>query len=142
RGLLGTVSHLARTSAGSPRARPLPQRALCPRSRRDCQMNEEPGRRGLVQEYTRPGSAYVVSREFPPRPGSAAQQGSSLSSGSRPPLGAAASGFGRPAASRGGPGSRAGSRAGSQSRPIDILEDEEAAPAQRAGGQGLRGLDG
>lgn len=29
-------------------------------------------RRGIVPEYSRPGSSYVVSREFPPRPGSVA----------------------------------------------------------------------
>lgn len=54
------------------------------------------GRRGLVPEYSRPGSAYVVTREYPPRPGSAVAK--RLPSCSRP------------ASSR---------------RPIDILEEEE-----------------
>eukprot|EP00438_Fugacium_kawagutii_P022844 Skav230319 [mRNA] locus=scaffold430:407563:407916:+ [translate_table: standard] len=31
-----------------------------------------PGRHPRSQEYSRPGSSYVVSREFPPRPGSMA----------------------------------------------------------------------
>jgi len=93
------------------------------------QMNAEPSRRGLVSEYTRPGSAYVVSREFPPRPGSAAPK--ALSSTSSKPPGNAASGLGRP-----------GSRAGGGSRPIDILEEEEQVPLQKAGVQGLRSLDG
>mmetsp|Transcript_42884 Transcript_42884/g.121225 ORF Transcript_42884/g.121225 Transcript_42884/m.121225 type:complete len:246 (+) Transcript_42884:3-740(+) len=56
-------------------------------------------RRGLVTEYSRPGSAYVVAREFPPRPGSVG--------GVRPMSGAR----------------RTGSRAGS--RPIDILQEED-----------------
>lgn len=31
-----------------------------------------PARRGIIAEYSRPGSSYVVSREFPARPGSVA----------------------------------------------------------------------
>eukprot|EP00929_Paragymnodinium_shiwhaense_P058715 TRINITY_DN29416_c0_g1_i1.p1 TRINITY_DN29416_c0_g1~~TRINITY_DN29416_c0_g1_i1.p1 ORF type:complete len:253 (+),score=43.27 TRINITY_DN29416_c0_g1_i1:79-837(+) len=62
-------------------------------------------RRGLINEYSRPGSAYVVSREFPPRPGSSA--------GYRPP------GTSRPIeTARKNP-----------SRPIDILEEEEPGPS-------------
>lgn len=49
--------------------------------------------RGLVSEYSRPGSAYVVSREFPARPGSVQAK--------RPQL----------------------STARSNSRPVDILEE-------------------
>mmetsp|Transcript_46012 Transcript_46012/g.136009 ORF Transcript_46012/g.136009 Transcript_46012/m.136009 type:complete len:240 (-) Transcript_46012:54-773(-) len=69
---------------------------------------ELPGRRGLISEYTRPGSAYVVAREFPPRPGSVA--------GSRP-----------------GTSSRR-----PNSRPIDILEEEDQSTAEAA--KGLRSL--
>lgn len=42
---------------------------------------EGPTRRGVVFEYSRPGSSYVVSREFPPRPGS--QMGGRLPTASR-----------------------------------------------------------
>jgi len=42
---------------------------------------EGPTRRGVVSEYSRPGSSYVVSREFPPRPGS--QMGGRLPTASR-----------------------------------------------------------
>lgn len=110
------------------------------------EMEEEASRRGLVKEYTRPGSAYVVSREFPPRPGSAVPKALS----GRPPSGAASSGAGRPLtmAARGS-GSRAGSRSGSlsraNSRPIDILEEEgEEKPTDSKSqkSQGLRSLDG
>lgn len=69
---------------------------------------------GVVPEFSRPGSAYVVSALHPPRPGSAA----SFSPGLRPTL------------SRGG------------SRPIDILaEGEDDEPhAARGSSKGLRGL--
>mmetsp|Transcript_140569 Transcript_140569/g.437152 ORF Transcript_140569/g.437152 Transcript_140569/m.437152 type:complete len:250 (-) Transcript_140569:338-1087(-) len=59
------------------------------------------GRRGLVPEYSRPGSAYVVSREYPPRPGSAAARTCS-----------------RPGSSR------------KAARPIDILEEEDEGQAE------------
>ncbi|CAE8594913.1 unnamed protein product, partial [Polarella glacialis] len=73
-------------------------------------------RRGLVNEYSRPGSSYVVSREFPARPGSSAvvsRQGSGTSAG------------------------RLGSRQGS--RPIDILEEEDEDEVKTVTG-GLRSL--
>jgi len=56
---------------------------------------------GVIKEFSRPGSAYVVTAHCPPRPGSAL-----------PP------GYGR-SASRGGIGSRSGSR----QQPIDILAE-------------------
>jgi len=70
-----------------------------------------PGRRGVVTEYSRPGSAYVVSREYPPRPGSAAAMSARPSS--------------RSAISRKG------------TRPIDILEEEEMTESACAGLQSL-----
>mmetsp|Transcript_21862 Transcript_21862/g.61108 ORF Transcript_21862/g.61108 Transcript_21862/m.61108 type:complete len:270 (+) Transcript_21862:81-890(+) len=85
------------------------------------------GRRGLVTEYSRPGSAYVVTREFPPRPGSAAPPQSSPLRGS--PL-------------RGTPPRSGGSR--QSLRPIDILEevDESAlgTPSGASAAAGLRSL--
>jgi len=71
----------------------------------------EAGRRGVVPEYSRPGSSYVVTREYPPRPGSAAT---------------------RPSTS-----SRPGSRKGT--RPIDILEEEDEAQVEAASA-GLQSL--
>mmetsp|Transcript_49120 Transcript_49120/g.105692 ORF Transcript_49120/g.105692 Transcript_49120/m.105692 type:complete len:235 (-) Transcript_49120:258-962(-) len=62
----------------------------------------EGDRRGVIDEYSRPGSAYVVSREFPPRPGSSVPK--SMAGGSQP--GNLQRGFSR-----------------SGSRPIDILEE-------------------
>merc|ERR1719203_441442 len=52
----------------------------------ESELQAEQGRRGLVSEYSRPGSAYVVSREFPARPGSvqAKRLGSSQRSCSKP----------------------------------------------------------
>lgn len=58
---------------------------------------EEATRRGLLVEYSRPGSSYVVSREFPARPGSSARTGTAARPGS----------------------------SFKASRPIDILEEEE-----------------
>jgi len=66
-------------------------------------------RRGLLDEYSRPGSSYVVTREFPPRPGSVA--GSART-----------------------PSSRRGN-----SRPIDILEEEDSRGPDSATA-GLRSL--
>jgi len=72
------------------------------------------GGRGLVPEYSRPGSAYVVTREYPPRPGSAA---------------ARSLGGSRPASSRRG------------TRPIDILEEEDEGKAEAdAAAAGLQSL--
>uniref|UniRef100_A0A7S2JCN4 Uncharacterized protein n=1 Tax=Alexandrium andersonii TaxID=327968 RepID=A0A7S2JCN4_9DINO len=70
------------------------------------------GRRGVVPEYSRPGSAYVVSREYPPRPGSALPRS----------LGTA-----RPASSR------------KNTKPIDILEEEDEGQVAAASA-GLRSL--
>mmetsp|Transcript_82431 Transcript_82431/g.146120 ORF Transcript_82431/g.146120 Transcript_82431/m.146120 type:complete len:336 (-) Transcript_82431:236-1243(-) len=64
---------------------------------------------GLVKEFSRPGSAYVVTAHCPPRPGSAL------------PPGYARSG------SRGAIGSRGGSRKNSQ--PIDILAEGDECDA-------------
>jgi len=75
---------------------------------------EPEARRGLVSEYSRPGSSYVVSREFPARPGSSAV--------SRPP----------------GTGSRQASK--QASRPIDILEEEDANSPVKMATAGLRSL--
>lgn len=61
------------------------------------------GKAGVLKEFSRPGSAYVVTAHCPPRPGSAV-----------PP------GYARPA-SRG----RIGSRSGSGQRPIDILAESD-----------------
>ncbi|CAE7369357.1 ASB3 [Symbiodinium sp. CCMP2592] len=66
-----------------------------------------PSRRGLITEYSRPGSSYVVSREFPPRPGS------SMGSG------------------------RLGTAARKPTRPIDILEEEGEAPDVSSMGRSL-----
>eukprot|EP00927_Polykrikos_kofoidii_P059697 TRINITY_DN54838_c0_g1_i1.p1 TRINITY_DN54838_c0_g1~~TRINITY_DN54838_c0_g1_i1.p1 ORF type:complete len:246 (+),score=46.32 TRINITY_DN54838_c0_g1_i1:91-828(+) len=73
-------------------------------------------RRGIISEYSRPGSSYVVSREFPPRPGSSAAM-------SR-----------RPSST-----SRLSESANKNSRPIDILEEEESAGVQSCR-SGLSGL--
>jgi len=54
------------------------------------------GQRGIIPEYSRPGSSYVVTREHPPRPGSSAYR----------------------------QGSRPGSQR-KVTRPIDILEEED-----------------
>lgn len=66
-----------------------------------------PGNTGLIQEFTRPGSAYVMTEKHPPRPGSAIpsnfKSSGSFQSGSRP-------------------GSRSGYRRPS-SRAIDILAE-------------------
>ena len=59
----------------------------------------------LWGEYSRPGSAYVVAREFPPRPGSVAGRTSS--------------------------GSRLGTAGRKMSTPIDILEEEEDSKVSR-----------
>eukprot|EP00439_Symbiodinium_sp_Y106_P026704 s2358_g3.t1 len=59
------------------------------------------------KEYSRPGSSYVVSREFPPRPGS------SMGSG------------------------RLGTAARKPTRPIDILEEEGEAPDVSSMGRSL-----
>lgn len=58
------------------------------------------GERGLISEYSRPGSSYVMTHFHPPRPGSVA---------------------GRPLSSSGG---RLGTGRSMQ-RPIDILEEED-----------------
>jgi hypothetical protein len=71
-------------------------------------------RRGIVNEYSRPGSAYVVSQQFPPRPGSSMG-------------GYSAPGASRPTQSRRG-----------NSRPIDILEEEDES---EAASKGLRALN-
>jgi len=67
-------------------------------------------RRGLVPEYSRPGSAYVVTREYPPRPGSAAAAHSRTSL------------------------SRRGTRS------IDILEEEEEEGQVAGASAGLKSL--
>jgi len=69
-------------------------------------------RRGILPEFSRPGSAYVVSREHPPRPGSAMTRPGSSSA--------------RPASS-----------ARLSARPIDILEEEDET---EAAGKGLKSL--
>lgn len=82
-------------------------------------------RRGLITEYSRPGSSYVVSREFPPRPGSSAAN--------RP--------TGRPGTGTGGYGGRpASTTRRQQSRPIDILEEEDSSSVQVSTPAGLRSL--
>lgn len=88
-----------------------------------------PGR-GVLPEFSRPGSAYVASARHPPRPGSAAV----------PPLAlrarAAATGFGAAGAQSARPSSTRSSRPAT-SRPIDILaegpEDCIPGPAARVG---------
>lgn len=85
---------------------------------------QAPSRRGLVTEYSRPGSAYVVSREFPPRPGSS--MGSATQPGSGRQTGSARPGSGRPPPSRKG------------GQPIDILAEEDGKAS--AAGSGLRSL--
>mmetsp|Transcript_45133 Transcript_45133/g.125176 ORF Transcript_45133/g.125176 Transcript_45133/m.125176 type:complete len:244 (-) Transcript_45133:99-830(-) len=65
----------------------------------DAALGGASSRRGLVTEYSRPGSSYVVAREYPPRPGSSV-------GGRRTP------------ASRQNSG-----------RPIDILEEEDTGTA-------------
>lgn len=48
---------------------------------------KDKGGRGIVTEYSRPGSSYVVTREYPPRPGSAiAKRLSSSRASARPPI--------------------------------------------------------
>eukprot|EP00928_Gymnodinium_smaydae_P005454 TRINITY_DN11856_c0_g1_i1.p1 TRINITY_DN11856_c0_g1~~TRINITY_DN11856_c0_g1_i1.p1 ORF type:complete len:263 (+),score=52.29 TRINITY_DN11856_c0_g1_i1:89-790(+) len=77
----------------------------------------EASRRGVVTEYSRPGSAYVVVKEFPPRPGSVA--------GGRP----------------GGMSSSRRGLATAASRPIDILEEEEGGDKEQEKlGASLRSL--
>lgn len=71
-------------------------------------------RRGVIPEYSRPGSAYVLTREFPPRPGS--------SMGSARP-----------------PSSRPSSRR-TNSMPIDILEEEEQGATKGTASGGLKSL--
>mmetsp|Transcript_45911 Transcript_45911/g.106735 ORF Transcript_45911/g.106735 Transcript_45911/m.106735 type:complete len:243 (+) Transcript_45911:87-815(+) len=70
-------------------------------------------RRGIIDKYSRPGSAYVVSHEFPPRPGSSAVALRRDSSTARP-------GTGR-----------------KMSLPIDILEED---PSLEGAGRGLGSL--
>lgn len=72
---------------------------------REAQGLPDSTRRGLLNEYSRPGSSYVVSREFPPRPGS-----SMGTAGYAAPGGY---GSGRPQTNR-----------KANNRPIDILEEE------------------
>jgi len=73
------------------------------------------GNRGLLPEFSRPGSAYVFTAHNPPRPGSSASLGASRRPGSR--------------ASSVGGNSRPGSRPVAAG-PIDILaEGDEAAPS-------------
>lgn len=80
-------------------------------------VGEEQSRRGLINQYSRPGSSYVVSREFPSRPGSSIPQ-------SRP------NGYGT---------SRVGTARRAPGRPIDILEEEES-PATAAARTSLQSL--
>lgn len=97
--------------------------------RNDGNAESASSRRGVVTEYSRPGSSYVVSREFPPRPGSSA--------GARLP-GTGSGGYARP----GTLGSaRPGSRANT-GRPIDILAEEEPGDtaAEARAETGLRSL--
>mmetsp|Transcript_50177 Transcript_50177/g.92690 ORF Transcript_50177/g.92690 Transcript_50177/m.92690 type:complete len:244 (-) Transcript_50177:98-829(-) len=70
-------------------------------------------RRGIIDKYSRPGSAYVVSHEFPPRPGSSAVAVRRDSSTAR-------LGTGR-----------------KMSLPIDILEED---PSLEGAGRGLGSL--
>ncbi|OLQ05503.1 hypothetical protein AK812_SmicGene11315 [Symbiodinium microadriaticum] len=77
------------------------------RLRLEREAEQGPSRRGLITEYSRPGSSYVVSREFPPRPGS------SMGSG------------------------RLGIAARKPTRPIDILEEEGEAPDVSSMGRSL-----
>lgn len=95
-----------------------------------------PPEHGLISEFTRPGSAYVVTSHFPPRPGSSMASSSPgpFRPGSRGP--GSRSGSRGPSGSGGYGGNAGGSRPGSRSRrpaaaPIDILSDGGggAAPA-------------
>jgi len=77
--------------------------------------------RGLVNEYSRPGSAYVVSREFPARPGSV--QAKRLASSGRLSI------------------------SGRSGTPIDILAEEDetveqTSPTTAAAQEGLKTLGG
>lgn len=79
-------------------------------------------RRGIVDEYSRPGSSYVVSQQFPPRPGSS--------------MGSSKGGYQQqfPTGTGAGRASRTGRP---NSRPIDILEEEDESAAAC---KGLRSL--
>mmetsp|Transcript_101971 Transcript_101971/g.161163 ORF Transcript_101971/g.161163 Transcript_101971/m.161163 type:complete len:254 (+) Transcript_101971:46-807(+) len=82
----------------------------------EASVGQEASRRGILNEYSRPGSSYVVTKEFPPRPGSSIGGYPSCSAGT----------------------SSRGLRSGrSNSRPIDILEEEDGAANAS---KGLRSL--
>merc|ERR1712060_551932 len=85
-----------------------------------------PARRGIISEYSRPGSSYVVSREFPSRPGSA--QPKSLSATSRPSTGSGGYQSGRP------PTTWKGGQA------IDILAEEDPKDNVANVSKGLKSL--
>mmetsp|Transcript_15988 Transcript_15988/g.37690 ORF Transcript_15988/g.37690 Transcript_15988/m.37690 type:complete len:252 (-) Transcript_15988:85-840(-) len=101
------------------RASPELEQSLHTEAAREAAAQVEPSRRGIVSEYSRPGSAYVVAREFPPRPGSVAAQRDAITT---------AGGGRRPSTSK------------KISVPIDILEEESTENAGPGRGLGSLGL--